>query len=189
MLCLFLERRQPAVFAGSGKLLYFASEPMIRTLLEKNRDLRIVSTDYAKGIYSHVLRSVPSPRCVSDIQALPFSENSLDGALCLHVLEHVNDDRAGIHELFRVLRPGGMALIMVPFMMGQTETIEYPAPDPIFFFHVRGYSPRDFSERLTPFDYEAVHPADFLTPEEIASYQIPDSQVIFLCRKPMTSGD
>jgi SAM-dependent methyltransferase len=50
----------------------------------------------------------------ADITALPFEEHSFDYVLCIHVLEHVPDDRAGIAELYRVLRPGGTALVQVP---------------------------------------------------------------------------
>jgi SAM-dependent methyltransferase len=55
---------------------------------------------------------------VADVQAdvtdLPFEDNSFDLILCTHVLEHVVDDRSAIAELYRVLRPGGIAVIQVP---------------------------------------------------------------------------
>lgn len=72
---------------------------------------------------------------------------------------------------------------MVPFMMDQTETIEYDAPDPFMFDHVRGYSPLDFKERLTNLGFEEVKPAAFLSEEEVRRYHVPDSQVIYICTK------
>jgi SAM-dependent methyltransferase len=72
------------------------------------------------------LASIDSVRCTSldvdspiadvrgDVTAMPFADESFDLIVCLHVLEHVPDDRAAIAELFRVLRPGGRALIQVP---------------------------------------------------------------------------
>ena len=48
--------------------------------------------------------------------ALPFGDGSFDETLCLDVLEHLafDEQRAAFAELFRVLRPGGGALISVP---------------------------------------------------------------------------
>ncbi len=75
-------------------------------------------------------------------------------------------------------------MIMVPFFPGQQETIEYGAPDPHMYSHVRAYSPADFKHRLDPFHYEELSPCNFLSREEINRLQIPcDSQIIYLCRK------
>ncbi len=39
---------------------------------------------------------------------LPYSDSSFDVVLSVGVLEHVRNDRASLHELTRVLRPGGL---------------------------------------------------------------------------------
>ena len=49
-----------------------------------------------------------------DICAIAYPANSFDFILCSHVLEHAADDRQAMRELFRVLSPGGQALILVP---------------------------------------------------------------------------
>jgi SAM-dependent methyltransferase len=51
----------------------------------------------------------------ASLTALPFAPASVDLLLCYHVLEHVPDDRAAMREIARVLRPGGHALVQVPF--------------------------------------------------------------------------
>ena len=43
----------------------------------------------------------------ADLQRIPLQDNSLDGAIVLHVLEHVPDWKQALRELHRVLRPGG----------------------------------------------------------------------------------
>ena len=58
-----------------------------------------------------------------DIQSLSFNDNEFDIILCSHVLEHVVDDNASMKELFRVLKPGGYAIIDVPVDYNN-ETIE-----------------------------------------------------------------
>jgi SAM-dependent methyltransferase len=58
-----------------------------------------------------------------DVTDLPFGDQSFDLILCLHVLEHVEDDRAAMRELVRVLAPGGKAVIQVP-PSNRDETFE-----------------------------------------------------------------
>lgn len=52
---------------------------------------------------------------VGDAVRLPVADASQDLVLCEHVLEHVVDPLAAAVEIERVLRPGGIALIKVPF--------------------------------------------------------------------------
>ena len=52
-----------------------------------------------------------------EAEALPFEDNSFDLVTGLDVVEHLDDDRAGLKEMRRVLRPGGRALLFVPAFM------------------------------------------------------------------------
>lgn len=45
---------------------------------------------------------------------LPIKSNSYDVVTSLDVVEHINDDQHLIHEFYRVLKPGGIAIITVP---------------------------------------------------------------------------
>lgn len=180
---LFLELRPPRFLAEPATILHFAPEADLRRLIDARGQARCISTDYAHGIYQHILRRVPGPAFVSDIHQLPLAEGCIDGLFCLHVLEHVADDREAIRNMHRVVRRGGEAVIMVPFMMDQTETEEYDAPNPELFDHVRGYSPVDFKLRLAPFQYEEIMPSAILDAIELDRFKIPDSQVIYLCKK------
>jgi 2-polyprenyl-3-methyl-5-hydroxy-6-metoxy-1,4-benzoquinol methylase len=49
-----------------------------------------------------------------DAQHLPFNDNAFDKIVCTEVLEHIPDDKAGIRELVRVLKPGGLIAVSVP---------------------------------------------------------------------------
>ena len=167
-----------------GAVLHFAPETHIRDLILRNTNLFCVSTDYA----AHVIRGVPGPKIQTDMQRIALRDDAVDVLFCLHVLEHVPDDRKGVAELRRVIKPDGVAYVMVPFMMGWKATVEFGRPDPAIFDHVRGYSPNDLDERLAPFSYEKIAPASFLTDEEIRRYRIPDSQVIYRCAKGAGAG-
>lgn len=45
---------------------------------------------------------------------MPFAPASFDLVVCLDVIEHLQDDRAALRELRRVLAPGGALLVTVP---------------------------------------------------------------------------
>ncbi len=48
------------------------------------------------------------------IYALPFPDDSFDGVILSEILEHIDDDVAGLREVRRVLKPGGVVAITVP---------------------------------------------------------------------------
>lgn len=50
----------------------------------------------------------------SNLEALPFRDDFFDVVICSEVLEHVVDVEACLSELYRVLKPEGIAMISVP---------------------------------------------------------------------------
>lgn len=48
-----------------------------------------------------------------DIYKLPFKDGELDGLLMVRVTHHLKDLKKAINELYRVLKPGGVAVIEV----------------------------------------------------------------------------
>ncbi len=179
---LFLERRAPEFMKrDAGIVLHFAPEQHITRFFESRPGLRCIATDYAR----HMVAGRGLPGVQADMMALPFQDGTFAGIFCLHVLEHVPDDSKGIAELMRVLAADGQAVVMVPFMMGWAETVEFDRPDPDQFDHVRGYSPLDFKKRLSDVEYEELFPLDVMSRGEAIRHQIPlDSQVIYVCRRP-----
>ncbi len=125
-----------------------------------------------------------------DIQSIPFESNSFDAIICIHVLEHVENDRIAISELHRVLKPGGWALISVPIDFDR-ETFEDPAivsrEARLKYFgeeqHVRIYG-RDFGDRLQSvgFNVQLDRGAD-IHAETKTKYGLLDDENIFYCTK------
>src|SRR4051794_26077981 len=58
---------------------------------------------------------------IGSLEALPFDQASFDTILCNAVLEHVEHAGIVVGELARVLRPGGHAVLAVPFLQPYHE--------------------------------------------------------------------
>ncbi|CAE7702475.1 unnamed protein product, partial [Symbiodinium sp. CCMP2456] len=52
---------------------------------------------------------------VSDIGSIPLPDESFDLVICTDVLEHVLNPKRAMHEMGRLLKPGGIVLLQVPF--------------------------------------------------------------------------
>lgn len=50
-------------------------------------------------------------------EELPYEDGTFDLVTALDVVEHLDDDLAGLREMRRVLRPGGRVLLFVPTFM------------------------------------------------------------------------
>lgn len=48
------------------------------------------------------------------IYQIPVREESVDAAVCLEVLEHLEDDKRALSEIGRILRPGGKLVLSLP---------------------------------------------------------------------------
>jgi ubiquinone/menaquinone biosynthesis C-methylase UbiE len=42
-------------------------------------------------------------------------DNSFDADIAIHVMEHIENDLAAIKQLYRVIKPGGWALLLCRF--------------------------------------------------------------------------
>jgi SAM-dependent methyltransferase len=63
-----------------------------------------------------------------DLQDMDLPDASLDVIMTSHVLEHVPDTDAALREMYRVLRPGGSVILLVPVPQGVTA----PPAEPEF---------------------------------------------------------
>lgn len=59
-----------------------------------------------------------------DVQAIPLEDCSIDVVICNHLLEHVADDRKAMRELHRILRHGGLGIMLVPEDRSRATTFE-----------------------------------------------------------------
>ncbi len=75
-----------------------------------------------------------------DALVLPFISDSFDAVVSFSVMEHVLEPPLFMSEAFRVLKPGGKALLMTPLMWGEHE-------QPHDFFRFTRYGLRYLAEK------------------------------------------
>jgi len=91
-----------------------------------------------------------------NIEDIPLESGSVDVIFCNHVLEHVGDDRKAMAEIYRVMKPGGWGIMLVPLNDERETTYEDPAittpkeRERAFgqYDHLREYG-ADYPERLS----------------------------------------
>lgn len=124
---------------------------------------------------------------------LPLPDASVDFMVCYHVLEHVPDDGSAMAEIARVLKPGGLALVQVPWR-SRRETDEDPsAPveERIRRFgqadHVRYYG-RDFEDRLRRggLDVTRLTPLAMLGKRGCALMRLVEEEAVWAVRRAAT---
>jgi len=81
-------------------------------------------------------------------ESLPFADASFDIVTALDVVEHLDDDAAGLKEINRVLRKNGRALIFVPAFMWL-----WGVQDDVSNHRIR-YTKRQIVERLQKAGFE-----------------------------------
>ncbi len=92
-------------------------------------------------------------------RTFPFSESRFDGVLCSQVFEHVFTPREFLGEINRVLKPGGLLVLTVPFVWDEHE------------------QPQDYA-RYSSFGLKAaLQSAGFEI--ELHRRSLPDTRVIF----------
>lgn len=163
-------------------LLHFAPEQAFYNRFKKMKNLEYITTDL----------NSPLADVKADICNLPFEDNRFDTIFCNHVLEHIPDDKKAMQEVFRILRPGGMAILQIPQDLSRAETFEDNSiTNPkerasIFgqYDHVRIYG-RDYFEKLRKvgFNVQEVDYTAKLTHNEISKYRLTKGEIIPVCYK------
>ena len=164
-------------------MLHIAPEPCFLKRFESIHKENYVTADLES----------PLAKVKMDIHEIPFPENTFDVILCNHVLEHVNDDIKAMKEINRVLKPGGYALMQIPFFSPVPETtfednsISDPREREKIFGqddHVRKYG-RDYPKRIERSGLIAEESTfgKTLNQEQALRFGIQPNEVIYIGRK------
>ncbi len=169
-------------FSAKKSVLHFAPEQAFYKRFRKMKNLDYTTTDL----------NSPLADVKADICKLPFKDNRFDVIFCNHVLEHIPDDTKAMQELYRVLKPNGMAILQIPQDLNREKTFEDNSITDkkerakIFgqYDHVRIYG-RDYFNKLRSigFKVEAVDYTSTLSDENITKYCLAQGEIIPVCYK------
>ncbi|MBS1580932.1 MAG: class I SAM-dependent methyltransferase [Bacteroidetes bacterium] len=174
------------------RVLHIAPEKFFFETFSKHPLVRYVAGDKFAPGYHYAKGTIDL-----DVTQLDFPEASFDALICSHVLEHVPDDALGMRELFRVLAPGGFAIIQVPLnkrlsVTDEDVTITNPQERERRFGqhdHFRIYG-LDLKERLRSagFMVEVVPYTGQFSYAERFRFGLPTDEDIYYCSKPALSA-
>ena len=164
------------------KVLHFAPEQAFYKRFRNQKNLDYTTTD----LFS------PLADVKADICNLPFKDNQYDVILCNHVLEHIPDDTKAMQELYRVLKPGGMAILQIPQDLKREVTFaddtitDQKERAKIFgqYDHVRIYG-RDYFDKLRSIGFKVIEEnyTHKITPQLVEKYCLAKGEIIPVCFK------
>ena len=176
LLWLYL-KNETNFFSNNLKVLHFAPEQCFLKRFKNLKNLDYTTTDLES----------PIADVKADICNLPFKDNSYDIIFCNHVLEHIPDDTKAMQELYRVLKPSGMAILQIPQDLDRDTTFEDDSITDkkerakVFgqYDHVRIYG-LDYFDKLRNigFKVEEVNYTATLSAEAIKKYCLAKGEII-----------
>jgi SAM-dependent methyltransferase len=83
--------------------------------------------------------------------ALPLADESADIVTALDVIEHIADDQGAVREMFRILKPGGVAVITVPAFQALWSDWD------VVLHHQRRYRLKPLLRLVHSAGFEVVH--------------------------------
>jgi SAM-dependent methyltransferase len=113
---MFLDKLMAETPIGAKlKILDFSPSKPFEDYMRWNKTFDYVTADGLLDTYDIVV----------DVQNMVnLDANTFDGVICSHVLEHVPDDVEAMREIYRVLKPGGWAILMAPINLTRAEIDE-----------------------------------------------------------------
>jgi SAM-dependent methyltransferase len=122
------ERHMALFLEASGLWAAIPGASILHFAPERRLSPRIAAIGPARYVRADLHPAGPGIERM-DIHAIPAEDSSFDLVIANHVLEHVEDDRRAVAEVARVLRPGGHAVLQVPFSPRLQATFSDPGID------------------------------------------------------------
>lgn len=129
-----------------------------------------------------------------DITEASFEDNRFDVLICNHVLEHVANYRKAFAEIFRLMKPGGRAILQTPYSKllarnFEDEGINSDTSRDYFYGqrdHMRLFGEQQFLAELqaTGFILQIIRSSDIIDNHESQLYGINNEEDLFIFMKP-----
>jgi SAM-dependent methyltransferase len=182
LIWLFLQRKSNLFSAEKLSFLHIAPEQCFLPYFKKQKNL-----DYLTGDIVSPIADIHF-----DLHDIPLEDNRFDVIFCNHVLEHVNDSKQCMSELYRVMKPGGWGIFQVPQDMNRADTYEdwnitSEADREQHFWqkdHVRLFG-RNYPEKLAEvgFEYDAYTASDLVGADFVDRFRLSEGEILYVFRK------
>ena len=169
------------------KLLHVAPEKIFYKHFRSLKNIEYFPIDLMPDEYAYGIRTI-----AMDVTKMTYPDNYFDVIICNHVLEHIRADQKAMKEMYRVLKPGGWAILNTPVNFNTEKTVEdielYDPKKQLELFgqpdHVRVYG-KDFIDRLSVagFKTEVIDYASKFTNNEQFRYGFKKNEEIIYCNK------
>lgn len=183
-LLLFYLQQETDLFKNQNKLLHIAPEDSLKKIFKSSLNIKYVNGDLNPNYADEIIN-------LTNIQ---YPDNYFDYIICSHVLGHIPDEQRAIQEMYRVLKPNGIAFVLTLLNRQDVTTIEdkniqseaerlkiYGEKDLV---RIHG---NDFQKRLQSpgFIVEKIDYTQNLPAEIIIKHSINDNErgIIFKCIK------
>ena len=127
-----------------------------------------------------------------DLTSTNFKDESFDLIICNHVLEHIEDDKSALNEIYRILKYNGISILQVPMNVKRKNTFEDSSiksknqREKYFgqYDHVREYG-LDFKDRVEEagFEVEMINYSTKISQDLVVKYGLMKDDLIPIGKK------
>jgi len=135
---------------------------LIRDIKQSKPSLSLIGSDCIPDPLRKISINNPNiPLIQFDLNRCPLPDNCIDIVVALNVLEHIQDDETAMQQIYRILKPGGYAIIEVPANQDLYDLYDEQLK------HFRRYNFYDFAKKAKKNNFaiiEASHIGFFIYP-------------------------
>ena len=113
LLWLYLDR-ETNFLSSNLKVLHVAPEQVFYKKFKKLKNWEYFTFDL----------NSPIADIKGDLTSTNFKDESFDLIICNHVLEHIEDDKLALNEIYRILKYNGISILQVPINVKRENTFE-----------------------------------------------------------------
>ena len=184
---LYFYLRDHIALAGR-RVLHVAPEDSLHEFIASSGCAEYVCGDLDPRSYYPVSSTIRK----IDLLAIDYPDGHFDLAICNHMLEHIPDELAAMRQIFRVLRPSGIAILLAPIGAKLMTTHEDPSKQSPAeraeafgqYNHVRIYAEADYLHRLRSVGFHTAAETVGLSEENVFRFGINAREKIYLATRP-----
>ena len=170
-----------------ANILHFAPEGHLSKKIEEYSPMKYIKADL-----------FPSDKSIEKIDAInmPYKDSTFDILIFNHILEHIPDYMKALKEIYRVLKPNGIAILQTPYSKILKKNFEDEGINTdelrLFFYgqedHVRIFSEKQFIQGLNDagFILEIIKHDDFFSDSDSLYFGVNKHEDFIKVTKPIS---